>query len=405
MLVAFTAVLFIAPQENIPGAGALHLAQLTGGAAVVAYGFERIAGRRRLWDPTPETRVALVLAAWGLLLGPISFWPGGSIGFMIDVWLRSVLIFLLLSQVLTTPERFKALFWTFTAVSVPIGFTAVKNFVTLSGDRIVGYAGPLTENPNDLALTLNLFVPMTVALMLMSKRPLTRVVLAAVLLLDTAAIFATFSRSGFLTLILSALLCAHLLPRRQRGGAGLMPTVVLIGAALIAVTAAPSSYVDRLHSIVDVSVDRTGSASERLADAQTALAYIATHPILGGGAGMSVLALNEFRDTNWTKVHNVYLETAVDLGIPGLLLLLALWRSAARSARAARTMPASAASAAGTEVPLIGGAIEIALWVFAVAALFHPVSYQFYFYYLAGMAAALRNGAWACSREYQSSSS
>jgi hypothetical protein len=38
-----------------------------------------------------------------------------------------------------------------------------------------------------------------------------------------------------------------------------------------------------------------------------------------------------------------------------------------------------------------GAALEISLVAFAVAAMFHPVGYHFYFYILAGLAVALRS--------------
>ena len=34
--------------------------------------------------------------------------------------------------------------------------------------------------------------------------------------------------------------------------------------------------------------------------------------------------------------------------------------------------------------------IKVSLTVFAIAAVFHPVAYQFYFYYMAGLALAAR---------------
>jgi O-antigen ligase len=101
-----------------------------------------------------------------------------------------------------------------------------------------------------------------------------------------------------------------------------------------------------------------------------------------------VLALNAERGPRWVNVHNVYLQHAVDLGLPGLalflLLLGACLGSASRAEAAARARPGLAPVfhlAAGIRVSLIG---------FAVAALFHPSAYHFYFYYVAGLAVAAR---------------
>ena len=43
------------------------------------------------------------------------------------------------------------------------------------------------------------------------------------------------------------------------------------------------------------------------------------------------------------------------------------------------------------EVAVAAGSVQIALVAFAVAALFHPVAYQFYFFLAAGLALAVQN--------------
>jgi O-antigen ligase len=88
-------------------------------------------------------------------------------------------------------------------------------------------------------------------------------------------------------------------------------------------------------------------------------------------------------------VHNVYLEYAVELGLLGLALFVALaaccLRSARDAARAARRGPRPDAL-----VPLLEG-LRVALLAFLVAGLFHPAAYHFYFYLLAGLVVAGRS--------------
>ena len=103
---------------------------------------------------------------------------------------------------------------------------------------------------------------------------------------------------------------------------------------------------------------------------------------------MNILALNELRGASWKKVHNVYLEYATDLGVPGLILFLVVLAGCVRSAglvmrRTARTPPMR-------DLFLLAEGIQVSLVAFAIAALFHPVAYHFYFYYMAGLALAAR---------------
>ena len=98
-----------------------------------------------------------------------------------------------------------------------------------------------------------------------------------------------------------------------------------------------------------------------------------------------MLALNEVGAPRWSLVHNVYLQIAVDLGIPALLVYVLLFYRAFRSVREARR----AWSARGADLYYLAQGLEISLLGFAVAAMFYPVAYHFYFYYLAGLAVAL----------------
>jgi O-antigen ligase len=85
----------------------------------------------------------------------------------------------------------------------------------------------------------------------------------------------------------------------------------------------------------------------------------------------------------------VYLQYAVDLGIPGLLLFLWLFIAVFRAARRVRRRAAQ--DLALFEVGAMAEGVQIALVTFAVAAIFHPVAYQFYFFCVAGLALAVKN--------------
>jgi len=164
-----------------------------------------------------------------------------------------------------------------------------------------------------------------------------------------------------------------------------------IAALLLALACAPllpSGYLDRLATITDIGSDPTGSAQERWGDTLAAVRLVSGSPIIGAGAGMNILALNEARGAIWKKVHNVYLEYAVDLGLPGLLLFLAILAGSFRAT--ALVMKRTAGRPAWRDLFLLAEGIQASLAVFAVAAMFHPVAYHFYFYYMAGLALAAR---------------
>ena len=390
-VLAFTVILLLSPQFWIPGLATLRIALLAAAAAIGAVLWDRVRG---VGSPTRdrELLIAGVLLAWAIVTIPLSLWPGGSVSVLTDRFMKSLAVLWLLPNVVTSLRRLRILSVTLVACCGVLALSAVGNYVTgtLAGGgpvaRIAGYRSPLASNPNDMALLLNLLLPLVIATFLISESRKVRLFAIAVGVAAAAGVIATFSRAGFLGLATVVGIYAVKLitrPGRERSFA-----FALIVAGVLALPFLPGEYVARLTTITAVEADPTGSAQERKRDTFAALAFVAEHPIVGAGLGSDSLALNAVRGARWLSVHNAYLQYAVDLGIPGLLLFLALlwssWRAAASSARNARNRRGAESSAALAE------ALSISVGVFAVGAFFHPVAYHFYFYYFAGLALATR---------------
>ena len=172
---------------------------------------------------------------------------------------------------------------------------------------------------------------LSVALLLATRRPPLRAVLLGLVGLDVVAVILTFSRGGFLTLATVLLVYLWKIRRRpERRWAWAALLVVLVAC----VPLLPSRYVDRVSTITGLKSDTTGSAQLRWDDTVAAARFVLANPVVGAGVGMNVLALIQERgDNRWTAVHNVYLEYAVELGLPGLVLFLLLLGGCFRSVR------------------------------------------------------------------------
>lgn len=397
-LMAFTLILLVAPQSLVPALAPFRIALLAAAVAVGGHLLHRFLHDRPFMKVTREMWVAAALVGWAILTIPLSYWPGGSVSFLMDLYFKSLVVFWLIANVVNTLPRLRLVLWGVSLMAVPLAATAVSNF--LSGEfmnvsegptttvrRIVGYDAPLTENPNDLALMLNLILPLSLALLLATRRPVLRAVLLGLVLLDIAAIITTFSRTGFLTLAVIVATYMWTLARRGQGKAVSLAIVILIAS----VPFLPSSYVDRLRTITNIETDATGSAQERLAGTMAAMSYVVRHPVMGAGVGNNVLAMNEARGPAWKEIHNVYLQYAVELGLPGAVLFVTLLVMCIRTARRVRDQAMQGAE--GAELFYFAEGIRISLIAFCVAALFQPSGYNFYFYYMAGLALAARECA------------
>ncbi len=383
-LVAFTCVLLLAPQNFLPVLGTLRIALLAGALAIVAHVRDRWALGLPLTRPGREMKLAGWILLWAIAGLPFSQWPGGSLALLLDLFIKALAVFWLVGNLVDTLPRLRGMVVTLTALTVALALVGISNYLSgvfgpTQDVRILGHDGGLTRNPNDLALMINLIIPMTVALLLASSSLLIKAPLALALGVQVVAVVLTFSRAGFLTLATTVgLFSLRLLRRPSRG-----LVFAALGCALLALPFIPAGYADRLLTMGAVDNDPTGSAQARWNGTVAAVEHAVEHPLLGAGLGMNILVLNESVGVTWRSVHNTYLEYAVDLGLPGLILFVLLLRSCWRGVRSAR-------QTARPEVAQLAEGIEISLLAFSLAALFHPAAYHFYFYFVGGLAVAAK---------------
>jgi O-antigen ligase len=149
----------------------------------------------------------------------------------------------------------------------------------------------------------------------------------AVLGLGSIALVLTFSRGGWLALVLSlALLC--FLMWRRRGLSLKAPIAVLVLLTLL--------YVP-FHSLIGARLfgDDRGSAESRIPLMNLAFRIAEDHPILGVGVNNFTVAMgpyltSEFRGGFLFAVHNKYLLVLAETGIVGLIAFLAFLVGAVR---------------------------------------------------------------------------
>ena len=395
-LIAFTGILLLAPQEWFPAIKSLRIALLAAGGALAAHLIARAFGAVRPLPVRREMVLALALIVWAAITIPLSIWPGGSWSQLSDHLIKAVIFFWLIGTVVTTQRQLEAFLWVLTLCSIPLAATALMNYwsgvfithATSSVQRIAGYVGGagLAGNPNDLALMLNLLAPLTGALFVVTRHPLLRLIALGALILTVAAVIATFSRAGFITLAVIGIAAFAAMVRRGALAAAVILVFLVLGAFVLI----PDQYFNRLSTIANIEADTTGSAQGRWDDYFVSLEYISQHPVVGAGLGQDLLALNQTRGhSTWRSVHNAYLQAGVDLGLPGLALLMALLLASFANARRVRRRALRHPHL--RDLGVIASGVHLSLLAFAVASFFHPIAYQFYFFCLAGLAVALVN--------------
>jgi O-antigen ligase len=115
------------------------------------------------------------------------------------------------------------------------------------------------------------------------------------------------------------------------------------------------------------------------------------HPLFGVGMGVFMpasvgLAKEKGGPVDWQASHNSYTQVSSELGIPGILILLAILGSAVRQVW---RMDREAKHAGRDDVRQYAFAILIAIVVLAIHFCFDSMAYLFYMPLIAGLATAL----------------
>jgi O-antigen ligase len=237
-------------------------------------------------------------------------------------------------------------------------------------------------NPNDLAYSLVILVPLAACLAVRAGW-IARIALLGMIGLFAAGTFVTFSRGGLIGL--AAVIALYALKQRN------LMTWIVIAAMVAAGIYLGARFWTRSENFSDVRSDTTFQL--RLATSEAGLAMFADHPILGVGAGCSVVAWPLYappgvRTRNALITHNTFIQALSETGILGfvtffLFIGYGIW-SAHKLSRKVRD------SENGDRADDLAAGLEVALVGFAVCGLSAGIMITWFPYILVGMVSAAR---------------
>ena len=405
-LMAFTAVLLLRPQDQLPGLGSLHLAEICAFIGIGPMLLHRFARRLPVFRVTPET---MGLIAFGLVIlatAPFSFWPGGAFELFYDSYLKIVIVFVLMMNTLTTPKRLEQLTWLIICCCGYIAGRAVFDYARgvnlVEGGRIAGAVSGIFGNPNDLALNMVTFMPAALMVALTRRHSnLKRLTAAAIAALMLATVVFTKSRGGALGMgvMLTAVL---FLGRKVRPGF----TIMALGAVLLATPFMPASFWQRMATITDEQQDKaqyTGSSEARRVVMQEGINTFMAFPLTGIGAGQFKNYNPPERKERWRETHNALIQVAAETGLFGLVIfsfLIVRGGLAAAKTRRLLTKPSKREAPDPLRATLqdedrrslyaYTAAMTAGLLGWFTCSLFASVAYSWTFYYLLAMIVATR---------------
>ena len=382
-LYIFSIVVFFRPYELIPAlsflsTSAFILALIT----LIIYIPTQFTTEGSFTVFPTEVKCILVMAFIALLTMPIAKDPPTAWETFNDTFVKAVLMFIVMVNVVRTRRRLMGLMWLSLAVGIYLSYVALDMYMrgelNAEGYRVdVGVKG-LFGNPNDLALHLITMVPLAICLGIASSSRVMRVVYFAMATLFVAANTVTFSRGGFLGLMALSAVLVWKLGRKQR----LNVSVVSIIVGTLFILLAPGNYAIRILSIFGLAVDPVGSSDQRREILERSIVVSLRNPWGIGIGNFPIVSVHNL------VTHNAFTQVSAELGVLGLVAYLILMISPFRKLGAIeRTLFAKGEQdwfyylSIGLQASIVG---------YMVSSFFVSVAYNWFVYYLIAYAVAFR---------------
>ena len=395
----FTVAVFARPEDIFPSLAPLHLTFVFGVCAGVTYLGALLWGHARLlW--TRELTIVLLLTAWYIAGVPFALWRHGSFQTLTDVWLKTLLIFFLLTQALVTLDRIRKLLWAIILSELVVASLSIvlSSKAIWLGDRMLGFnLGILGWNFLGIAEAVT--IPYVAAIFVARRSVLETSVLAAALISMTWMLVLTASRSGFLDVVFSTALTSLLVLRGSSRGKIIGAAIAL--AVVVAISLAPQVFWERVGTMWDgpgasankVAASARQSEEERGTLLTRSLEYTLEHPMFGLGLGNFVVAngTDVGQPGAWEGTHNTFTEISSEAGVPALFLFLGLLATALRNIK--RIGKTLLNNPGVVELNLMARATLASLVSFAFGALFAHLAYEYYLFYLVAIGVGIQQVA------------
>jgi len=382
-LVLFTIVLYVRPAELYPSRLTASIALIVALATLGFFIPTQLSLEGTLTARPSEVNLVLLFCLTALLSIPLAINRFAAWQEFSGTFIRCIVIFIVIVNVVRTKARLKGLLLLALATGIWLSFEAINDYrlglATVEGYRAGGRGGGIFGNSNDMALFLVTNVPIAIALLLGSRSLARKFFFAGCAVLMIAGIVLTYSRGGFIGLLVALTFLAWKAGQRRRLG------IVVVGFLVVAAfLALVPGYALRLASILVPSLDPLGSSEARSGELFRSFYIAIRHPLLGIGMGNYAPEMS-YRGL---VTHNSYTQVAAEMGMAALvcytMFIVTPLRKLGQIGR--ETCEARRNShyyylALGLQASLVG---------YMVCSFFASVAYLWYVYYLVAYAVCLR---------------
>jgi probable O-glycosylation ligase (exosortase A-associated) len=256
----------------------------------------------------------LLYFLWLLLSAMQAFDPAVSWKVIVE-FSKTLLPFLVGVTLIKTEKEARQLLWV---------IVIAQGYVCLDMNRMYleqGYNRPFAEgfggmDNNSFAISVLTTTGGAFGLALSAKTYRSKAIATGAMLLMLHTILLTFSRGAFVSLLAVAVAAIVLMPKRPKYFGAIFVV------ALIAFRLTGPELSERLATTFAPREERDGSAESRLDLWKDTITVISEEPILGVGPLNWPLVADRFGWPKGKEAHSVWMQTAAELGVPGVTFLI-----------------------------------------------------------------------------------
>ncbi len=332
-LLFYIVILLVQPQNRFPILHPLHIADI---CVIGSLGLHFISASQegrpiiRFGIATKMGLILIIMGLFSLYAGPLN--TSSRWNPWIDILVKNALVMIMVEAMAFNWQRVWAVMGTIMLASlwwVKAGIRLAQAGATHSGDRLMGAAVSLIENPNTYAYLLSSMVPVFAYFFFHSKVWYTRILFLLLALSSVYIVFETGSRTGFLVILcLGVFMTPKLYSKSKTGFIGSVIGVLFI-LSLIS-----GGNMERFKTIGpaiqtflsgevkergELSQDEQSAQERRLKNRDT-WKLVKRYPLFGVGINANPdLYTGEFPFASG-QVHNEILAAGRQMGIPGMLM-------------------------------------------------------------------------------------
>lgn len=385
----FSFYLLARPEDFFRSLRNIKFALILGSAAIFTWALGVFSGQIK-FRKSRELNLMMGLTVWFILGLPFSFWPSRAIHHLTNEWVKIVMIFVVLTQLITSTRRLRHLLWIMflsgllaTAGTMLLGVGHMEDLVDRDG-RVMGITRGFFYG-NYLGIAAGVVVPYLVAVLIHTRSFFKQLMLVGCFAAMVYMIVLTASRGNLINIVVTLLLVWAIMLRNSMK-AKLIGVLFVIGIVL-SVAVAPQAFWVRVGTLWGSEASVSDAAGDIAVESSRArkelfiqsLKASAAWPVFGLGMGNF---LHYSGETSGIPLgtHNTFTQASAEGGIPALVMFVMLLATGItrmrRMVRGCEGRPELA-----QEMSLANATI-VSLISFMIGACFAHLAWEYYVYYL-----------------------